>query len=121
MKARGWACPRVSAGVVCRHKNPPRTRKCGLCGKPRPAKRLAKHMKALDELDYDGFIRINGGEFCAICGRGPSERRKLDRDHCHTTGKPRGLLCARCNRALASWMTYGWLKRAALYLGGYER
>lgn len=116
VKARGWTCPRVAGGVVCRHRNPPRTRKCGLCGKPRPAKRLATHLKALEDLDYEGFIRLNGGEHCAICGRLPSQRRRLDRDHCHLSGKPRGLLCARCNRALPSWVTLPWLVRAARYI-----
>lgn len=72
-------------------------------------------MVALD-LDYDGFITLNGGERCAICGRKRSARRRLDRDHCHKTGKPRGLLCARCNRALPSWVTADWLRNAANYL-----
>lgn len=35
---------------------------------------------------------IQGGR-CAICRR----RMKLVHDHCHATGKPRGLLCYGCN------------------------
>jgi hypothetical protein len=67
-------------------------------------------------LDYEEFIRLNGGDFCAICEREPSAVRRLDRDHCHATGKPRGLLCARCNRALPRWMTAEWLRKAAEYV-----
>ena len=38
---------------------------------------------------------------CAICRGLPTENLKyLSVDHNHTTGKVRGLLCQRCNRAL---------------------
>lgn len=68
------------------------------------------------ELDYAAFVRLNGGDRCAICGRLPSANRRLDRDHDHKTGAARGLLCARCNRALPSWITPDWLRAAAKYL-----
>lgn len=68
-------------------------------------------------LTYDEFIALNGGEFCAICGRTRSPgAKRLDRDHDHHTGKPRGLLCNWCNRALPSRMTPEWLRAAADYL-----
>lgn len=39
---------------------------------------------------------------CGICGRNDHDGRglKLSVDHCHTTGKVRGLLCNSCNRGL---------------------
>jgi hypothetical protein len=71
------------------------------------------------ELPYEHYLELAGAELCGICGRGP-QRRRLDRDHDHKTGKPRGLLCHRCNRALPSWVTVEWLEAAAVYLRRVE-
>ena len=37
---------------------------------------------------------------CHICGGQCKTGRRLAVDHCHKTGKVRGVLCANCNRAL---------------------
>ena len=71
-------------------------------------------MSAL-EMSYQDYVEIQGGEFCGICRRGP-KNRKLDRDHDHATGRPRGLLCARCNRALPNFVDVEWLRGALEYL-----
>lgn len=34
---------------------------------------------------------------CKICSLPPNKDKKLHIDHCHTTGRVRGLLCAQCN------------------------
>jgi rRNA maturation endonuclease Nob1 len=53
---------------------------------------------------------------CAICGRAPSIKRKLDTDHDHKKMFIRGLLCHRCNRVIPPWMTAEWCYSAGEYL-----
>lgn len=48
---------------------------------------------------YFMLLDSQGGG-CAICGGCDSTGRKLAVDHCHKTGKIRGLLCTRCNTSL---------------------
>jgi hypothetical protein len=117
-RARGWSCTRTAKGVKCNTLNKAGTRKCSVCGKPRPAKRAPKHMAALNET-YEHYIEINGGEHCGICGRGPELTRKLDRDHSHdamSLGTPRGLLCRGCNMRLSYQLTEEWLEAALAYV-----
>lgn len=48
---------------------------------------------------YDQMVKEQGG-LCLVCGDPPRGRfKKLHIDHCHKTGKVRGLLCVGCNRA----------------------
>jgi hypothetical protein len=53
---------------------------------------------------------------CKICSRPPSGKRPLAIDHCHTTGRVRGLLCYRCNLGLAFVESPGLLSAALEYL-----
>ena len=72
----------------------------------------------VDDDRYAEMLRAqNGG--CAICGNPPKTRR-LDVDHDHRTGRVRGLLCHRCNRALPSWVSGAWLLKALEYLARFE-
>lgn len=47
-------------------------------------------------------LRIKQDYRCAICGLHESDNRQgtLHVDHCHDTGKVRGLLCLQCNRGI---------------------
>lgn len=100
---------------ACLTINPPRKRRCQACSKPLPKRRKPRHMVAL-ELPYEEYVALNGGNVCGICRTPATGTRKLDRDHDHRAGTPRGLLHARCNRALPSWVTPSWLRAAADYL-----
>ena len=111
-----WTCRRRVDGRLCMERNPNRKQLCVKCGGRKPSKRRPKHMAALDT-PYEEWVTLNGGERCAICLRPRSEKdKRLQRDHDHLSGRPRGLLCVRCNRALPSWMTPEWLEAAAEYL-----
>lgn len=54
---------------------------------------------------YDDMLAAQRG-VCVICGKANNRTKKMgDRplavDHCHATGRVRGLLCNRCNTALS--------------------
>jgi len=54
---------------------------------------------------------------CQICGQSPRENKTLCIDHCHTSGKVRGILCDPCNTALGKFKdNITILKKAIEYL-----
>lgn len=57
------------------------------------------------------------GRNCEGCGR-KALGRDVHIDHCHDTGKVRGVLCRDCNHALSKHMTPEILRRLADYLEG---
>lgn len=105
--SRFWTCRH------CQVRLPRIKQKCPECGATRPVRMTAAQKALKDEYP---IWEARFGTVCNICGRKPSARRRLDRDHDHKTGLPRGLLCARCNRALPSFVTAEWLRAAAVYL-----
>ena len=48
---------------------------------------------------YNEYVELQGNR-CAICGTDNPGLSDWSADHCHTTNKPRGLLCVRCNAGL---------------------
>jgi hypothetical protein len=68
-------------------------------------KKQLKHKYGISLSDYDRMFKEQQG-CCKICGT--SENKVTGRktvlnfavDHCHQTGRVRGLLCNQCNRAL---------------------
>lgn len=71
----------------------------------------------ISEQDFQ-TMRIAQNGVCAICGGGPVGRNKvLSIDHCHTTGRVRGLLCGRCNVGLGQFNDCSYLlDKASAYL-----
>lgn len=53
------------------------------------------HRYGMTQSLYDSMLSVQQNK-CAICG-GISSGRSLAIDHCHKTGKIRGLLCEKCN------------------------
>lgn len=51
--------------------------------------------------DYEILLKHQDGR-CAIC-RSPPKGKRLAVDHCHTTGRVRGLLCEPCNHGLGKF------------------
>ena len=69
--------------------------------------------------EYDAMLEAQGGG-CFICGRPPREDISLHVDHNHSTGKVRGILCFRCNNALADFQEDTQLLRRAIdYLAAH--
>lgn len=50
--------------------------------------------------EFDAKLEEQGG-VCAICLGGPKDVRGYHADHCHKTGRFRGVLCNHCNSAIA--------------------
>ena len=56
----------------------------------------------LSKEEWMDMFNAQGG-CCALCGTHQKEfKNALHTDHCHETGRIRGLLCIRCNSALGT-------------------
>lgn len=87
-RARGWA-----------HDNPDRNRDNSLNW-------ALKNTYGISREEYDRMMTEQDGR-CAICGLDEPNSHgrtgtkfRLSVDHCHDTGRVRGLLCQKCNRAV---------------------
>ncbi len=70
----------------------------------------------LSAADYDVMLAKQDGH-CAICPAVSDGKRRLAVDHDHKTGRVRGLLCGRCNKALGLFdETVTRIEAAARYL-----
>jgi hypothetical protein len=72
--------------------------------------------------DYNNLLQ-NQKFSCAICNKQKSDKlnRLLAVDHCHITGKIRGLLCTNCNMGIGNFQdNLDLLKIAIKYLEKYK-
>lgn len=77
---------------------------CDTCDK---ACAISRDLKKLgfETEDYEAFYKLQDGK-CAICKiefghtTKTGKQARLAFDHCHLSGKARGLLCGKCNRGL---------------------
>lgn len=63
---------------------------------------ILKRLYGITSDEYDSMLHSQGG-VCAICSKEDAAGRRLAVDHCHATGKVRGLLCGACNVALGKF------------------
>ena len=79
-------------------------------------KSVFKNQYGITPEQYDQMFLAQNGK-CRICKRVSNKR--LNVDHCHNTGKIRGLLCWNCNIGIG-YMKHSVeiLKTAVQYLGG---
>lgn len=114
-----------------------RLNKCSKCRKYRcetsnpvtKRRNQLKHKYGISLEEYNDLLVFQSGT-CAICNkkeilkkRNSDETRPLAVDHCHETGKIRGLLCSACNSGIGYLReSPKLLKRAAGYcfLGGFD-
>ena len=61
----------------------------------------------------DKMLTSQGG-VCALCNQKLS---KPHIDHCHNSGRVRGLLCHKCDIRLGGWGAVEWRNKALVYLG----
>jgi hypothetical protein len=113
-------CFRCSSNLPANHFIRNKTSKDGLNGWCRSCTKdsalLAKYNLSLNE--YNELLRKQDGR-CAICStsdpKGPTSQFCVD--HCHKTGRVRGLLCNHCNTGLGKLGdTIESLKKAIRYL-----
>lgn len=79
------------------------SRNCLDCERKRKAEKARdSHLRrtyGISARQYDDML-IAQGHRCAICKNKCSTGRRLSVDHDHETGRVRGLLCSKCNRAV---------------------
>ena len=91
--------------------------KSGYCDTCRPEQRRDSTLRNKYGITLETYREMWSaqGGCCAICGESPE---RLDVDHCHETGRVRGLLCIRCNYSLLGAVKddIEILRKAVIYL-----
>lgn len=73
------------------------------------------YLYGITEEQYDEMLLRQGGT-CALCPSTGNPKRGLYVDHCHKTGRVRGLVCNRCNIGLHYIEDEDFVAKARAYL-----
>lgn len=75
----------------------------------------------ISEEDYYSLLKAQESK-CKICGIDEDKlKQRLHIDHCHTSGKIRGLLCSNCNTGIGNLRDdVSLLEKAIQYLNSYN-
>jgi hypothetical protein len=82
---------------------------------------LDRHLRKIYGISLEDYNNIHLHQLgrCRLCDNPCPSGKRLAVDHCHSTGKVRGLLCVNCNTALGSFKdNLELLKKAVKYLTG---
>lgn len=104
----------IRAAVKARYNTPE--------GRRRSRENSLRRLYGVTSAEYDEVLRMQGGG-CGICGaEDPGKgHAHFAVDHDHVSGRPRGLLCHRCNRAFGLFGdSMPRLLAAAAYLNGVQ-
>lgn len=89
---------RNGRGCYCKPCHHARTRENAIANHGSTRSYHLKRRYGIDETAVNGMVEAQGG-LCAICRTRPAEHV----DHCHLTGKVRGILCFTCNVGLGNF------------------
>jgi hypothetical protein len=93
---------------------------CKPCGRAKKRNNEIRRDYGITQIEYQALL-IKQNYSCAICQStdpGPNRVKRFSIDHCHSTGKVRGLLCGSCNNGLGRFKDDpGILSKAIVYLG----
>ncbi|MGZ6054495.1 MAG: endonuclease VII domain-containing protein [Isosphaeraceae bacterium] len=103
--AKRKACIDCTAeGITSKRKAPHPGPRCNTHWREKKAARKSSSWEArltaiygITADEYWAIYEYQGGS-CYICQRATGVRKRLSVDHCHETGRIRGLLCTGCNR-----------------------
>ena len=84
--------------------------------KDQAASRSLKHRYGITLEEYTQILESQGGH-CLLCPKKTDNGRRLCVDHCHASGKVRGILCGGHNAAIAILDNPRLLNEAMTYLG----
>lgn len=121
-RARYDSARAVARATKWREQNPERFREYQARYRARPERKRKmrdlyyRRTFGISADEFDALLDEQGGG-CAVCGRRPARVASLHLDHCHDTGRVRGILCLSCNQGIGKFRDDPeLLERAAWYL-----